>query len=90
MGIIMELDMELELVMELVKQLVMGSCMRFIIGWFMCLVMGFVTLSYHTDQLSQLPPSLKWHWFLEVINRFLEVINRFLKVINRFLEVITT
>ena len=46
MGIIMELDMELEmeLVMELVKQLVMGSCMRFIIGWFMCLVMGFVTL----------------------------------------------
>ena len=52
MGIIMELDMELELVMELVKQLVMGSCMRFIIGWFMCLVMGFVTLSYHTDQLS--------------------------------------
>ena len=57
---VMELDMELEmeLVMELVKQLVMGSCMRFIIGWFRCLVMGFVTLSYHTDQLSQLSPQV--------------------------------
>ena len=45
--------------MVLVKQPVVGSCMRFIIGWFMCLVMGFVSPSHPTDQLSQLSPKSK-------------------------------
>ena len=45
--------------MVLVKQPVVGPCMWFIIGWFMCLVMGFVTPCQHTDQLSQLSPKSK-------------------------------
>ena len=45
--------------MVLVKQPVMGPCMWFIIGWFMCLVMGFASPSHHTDQLSQLSPKSK-------------------------------
>ena len=46
-------------IMVLVKQLVVGSCMRFIKGWVMCLVMGFVTPSHHTDQWSQPSPKSK-------------------------------